>query len=665
VGSNHQDIQPTHSGPLQLSEENGQQKHIEPYMEPSYREHVSGHLGNPRRTVTHHPQPPAAPLPEGPNVVPPPATYTQPATYMGQAGAAGSARQPAGQQQRAGQYPAVWPPQASRGYPPYQPNQPYPNGSTNPYYQQPYASYQGQAWNGYSYPPTYNGYPGYPGTPYPYPYPYNGAYGSYAQPYGYYGYGYYQAQPKPKGSTYQRVIAIIALIFSSIAIFIGLACMGLLTLTVIGISMQNLNATQTASAFSGIALLTSLTLSGVGGGSFGLWHSIRALMRRPSIEFKLPSLQLKFPATAELRERWQSSSARRWQQAMISGNKLLVKVPWFVVFLLLYVIMIAIGLSVRGNAQIASDTWLTILLIGLSGLLPALTVMTLGAWRTHNPSDTHWPTTWRHFAMSLISGATSAILFAMILEAILEIVVSLGFGHINAFQLSDPNAPLPKDIHVILYMIILLSVIAPFVEEGVKPLAVITMLGRINSAAEAFTMGMACGIGFDLIETSSYIGMGYSNWVDIAIERSSAGLLHSFGAGMTALGWYLLTHRDSLPKRRVLIAFGCMLYAVLQHATWNASFLFSYLPAPVGPYIQNGVITIGSYQLPAELIIYAIETALMLIFLWFVTGKLRRLSSPRKSETPQQVPQATNVPPQFPGNNQPDPQGSYPQPVRS
>lgn len=644
---------------------------MEPYLEPSYREHVSGHLGDPRQTVYHHPQPSAAPLPEGPNVVPPPAAYTQPATYMGHARATGSAQQPAGQQQqRAGQYPPTWPPQAYRGYPPYQPYQPYPNGNnrTNPYYQQPYAGYQGQAWNGYSYPPTYNGYPGYPGTPYPYPYsypyPYNNAYGAYAQPYGYYGYGYYQAQPRPKGSTYQRVIAVIALIFSSLAIIIGLGCMLILTLTIIRTSTGSLTATQTVSAFSGITLLTALTLSGVGGGSFGLWHSIRALMRRPSIEFKLPSLQLKFPIAAELREQWQRSGAQRWQQAMISGNKLLVKIPWFVVFLLLYVVMIAIGLSVRGNDQIASDTWLTVLLIGLAGLLPALTVMTLGAWRVHDPRDAHWTTTWRHFAMSLISGATSAILFAIILEAILEIVVTLGFGRINAFQLSDPNAPLPKDIHVILYMIILLSVIAPFVEEGVKPLAVITMLGRISSAAEAFIMGMACGIGFDLIETSSYIGMGYSNWVDIAIERSSAGLLHSFGAGMTALGWYLLTHRDSLPKRRVLIAFGCMLYAIVQHATWNGSFLFSYLPAPVGPYIEKGIITIGSYQLPAELIIYAIETVLMLIFLWFVTGKLRRLSSPRKPEASQQAPQASNVPSQIPGNSQQDPQGSYPQPIR-
>lgn len=647
MGSNNQDFQPTRSEPhveprSTSVQDNKQQGKQESYMEPSYREHVSGSLGNARlKKELQRPQPPAAPVPEAP-----PARQAKP--------------------------PAK---QAGWVYPSNQPNQYYPNGYNHQYYNQPYPGQpQGN--------PNHNGYPGYPNRAYPYPYNnqngYYGAYGqpyaqpygqpyqpygqSYGQPYGqpYNYYGYYQhyyGQQRPKGSTYQRVIAIIASIFSFLAVIMGLLCLILLILTLFGMSRPNLSSAQIGAAFSGVTLLTALTVSGVGGGGFGLWHSIVALMRRPSIEFKLPSIRLAFPVSPELRERWKSNGAARWQQAMISGNKLLIKIPWFVVFLLLYVGMIAIGLSVRGNNTIAANTWLTVLLIGLAGVLPALAVLTLGAWRVHNPRDEHWPTTWRRLAMALISGATSAILFAMILEAVLEIVVTLGFGHINAFQLSDPNAPLPKDIHAILYMIILLSVIAPFVEEGVKPLAVITMLGRINSAAEAFTMGMACGIGFDLIETSSYIGMGYSNWVDVAIERSSAGLLHSFGAGMTALGWYFITHRKALPKNRVLIAFGCFLYAVLQHATWNASFLFDYLPAPVGNYIQNGVIMIGSYPLPAEMIIYSIETVLMLIFLWFVTGKVRGLSSTNNTNKPEE--QSKDKLHQLAGTREP-----YPQPVR-
>ena len=315
-------------------------------------------------------------------------------------------------------------------------------------------------------------------------------------------------------------------------------------------------------------------------------------MKKKSLEFKIPSIRLET-----------------------------FRLPWFVIFLALYVVMITIGLIIRGNTQVIDMTWLTVLMIELAGLFPALTILTLGVWRVHKTGDAHWPTTWRRLSVALISGATSAILFAMILELILGYAIQTAL-QISSDPLSNANAPLPTNLNDIIYLFLVAAVLAPLVEETVKPLAAVTMIGRIGSAGEAFILGMACGIGFDLIETSGYIGMGYSNWVDVAIQRSSAGLLHSFGAGMTALGWYFLTHRNSLPKKRILIAIGCGLYAILQHAIWNGSFVFQLLPAPIGPYFDTGVIIIGNYPLPSILIIYAIETILMIIFLLFVTGKL-------------------------------------------
>jgi len=98
----------------------------------------------------------------------------------------------------------------------------------------------------------------------------------------------------------------------------------------------------------------------------------------------------------------------------------------------------------------------------------------------------------------------------------------------------------------------------------------------------------------------------------------------------------------------------------LQHATWNASFLFGYLPAPVGNYIQNGVIMIGSYPLPAQMIIYSIETVLMLIFLWFVTGKIRRLSSTTNTNNPEE--ESKQIP--VPNGQRVDSREPYPQTVR-
>src|SRR5205085_9606137 len=134
----------------------------------------------------------------------------------------------------------------------------------------------------------------------------------------------------------------------------------------------------------------------------------------------------------------------------------------------------------------------------------------------------------------------------------------------------------PRDPKTLIFMLAPGSVVTPLVEEGFKPLAVVTMIGRIRSASEAFILGMACGIGFDMIETTAYIGKGYHDWIHVAIERSTAGLLHGFGAGMMALGWYYITHKDALKRNHLQIGLGCMLYAILQHAIWNGSFVLAF-----------------------------------------------------------------------------------------
>ncbi|GHO85453.1 hypothetical protein KSZ_34590 [Dictyobacter formicarum] len=432
-------------------------------------------------------------------------------------------------------------------------------------------------------------------APHGYYQPYNGYYNAYGYPP--YGYPPYTWQPpKPARDTYQFVIAIIATICSSIVCLTGIICGFILFITVIMMPYSTLH-NKPEQMFGSITMFTALTIAGLGGGTFSLYHSIQALRRKKSWEFKVPSIKL--------------------------SN---FKLPWFAVFLVLYIVMVAIGLMIRGNVQVAQTTWLTVLMIGLAGLLPALTIFTLGAWRIRHKNDEHWTTTWRRVAVAITSGATSAILFAMIFELLLGLVIQAGL-HINGFQLDDPNMPIPNNMRAIVYLFLLVAVVAPLVEEGVKPLAVVALIGRISSASEAFLLGMACGIGFDLVETSGYIGMGYSNWVDVAIQRSSAGLLHSFGAGMTALGWYYLTHSKSLQRNRIWIGLGCGVYAIMQHAIWNGSFVFQLLPAPLGPYFDKGTITIGSYPIPSIMIIYSIETALMIVFFLFVTGKLGRNST--------------------------------------
>lgn len=580
-----------------------------PFEEFSYREHATSPLeAQPSQPLAQGMSQP--PSPEGPSSLPP-AYYAPTPPINGQRAAGGgiSSAQPVGQQPVQQQsYPAQ---QGMQAYPPYlAPNYPAQNGY-NPQIQQIPQAQQSQQGNA----PGYAHYPYYPQTnqpayaPVPQGWQGNGyappisyapnaqaASGGYANngyyypayyypPYYYPTYGYanfYAAQPqRPKRDGYLFTMAIISTVCSSIVLLTGLLCTLFLALFALAAGTSTSTSSQPEALFGGIVLFTALALAGLVGGSFGLFHSINSLLKRRSREFKLPR----------------------------SG-----------IFLGLYVILLIIGFIVRGSAQVIANIPLSIFLIALAGLLPAMTILSFTIRRLHYPKEARWPTTWRRFAIALISGATSAILIALILEEVLGLIVQLGLN-LTSFNLND-TTNVPSDPRAILYLFLVASVIAPIVEETAKPLAVIALIGRMNSAAEAFFLGMACGIGFDLIETTGYISEGYRNWVDVAVERSTAGLLHGFGAGMTALGWYFLTHRNSLKNRRVLIAIGCIIYAMVQHAIWNASSLLVLLPAPIGPFLNNGQIMIGSYPLQSILLVYLIISILILVFLIFVTGKL-------------------------------------------
>jgi len=173
-------------------------------------------------------------------------------------------------------------------------------------------------------------------------------------------------------------------------------------------------------------------------------------------------------------------------------------------------------------------------------------------------------------------------------------------------------------------LLLLLSVIAPLVEELVKPLAVLVLIGRVKSKGEAFALGLACGIGFNLVETTGYISSGYNDWLTVALVRSGAGLLHGFGAGMVALGWYYLTHKEESPwQKRLWLTLGCAGYAVLQHAFWNGSVGLAFLPGPIGSFFQNWSWNTGPIALDGIELINIVEMIAILFFFVYVSGRLR------------------------------------------
>ena len=433
---------------------------------------------------------------------------------------------------------------------------------------------------------VYQQYPGYPA--------------GYA-PYDYSPYAWQPQPPHPKRDGYLLAMAISSLVGSSLVLLIGLIFTGLLLLAT-ALPNKTMNGSQQFDVAIVIALFICV---GIIGGSFGLYHSIRSLIKKPSADFSL---------------------------------------PWFWIFLVFYIAVAVIGFVLHSRGQEVAFPVLSVTLIVLAAVLPALAVTAIAVRRLRvravKPLKDKWETSWRRFTLALLSGATLSVTLAGVLEFVLLVVLIL-LTHAQGMQnlvscVNTPNVQNCQNAGAYSLLFITIAVVAPLVEETVKPLAVVLLIGRVRSAAEAFVLGLACGIGFDIVETSLYISSGYHDWLNVALTRTGAGLLHGFGAAMVALGWYYLTHaKEPGHHKAFLRAFACWFYAVFQHAVWNGSVTLVLLPGPVGQFLQNWTLNLGFASVPSDVVINSIETLFILAFFIYMTGKLR--SKPASPSVPLQA----------------------------
>jgi len=425
-------------------------------------------------------------------------------------------------------------------------------------------------------PPTTPGASEHFGSPPPFQHiPYQPPYPNYSYAVPSYPYAPYMLQPRRDGQRlYQLIVGILALVCSLLSFLGGLICLLLLPLIIR--AAQYSRELTPDQEFASTALLITLSIAGLGGGLFSSYHSLRALFKKRSANFQL---------------------------------------PWFWIFFVLYGIVIGIAFAIASTQTEFPGLPVAMTLIILAALLPALGFLALGTRIIHYPRRALWPTTWRRFTLSLTSGATLSILLAMILEMVVGYIFMLQIG-IGSDILSQDK--LPTDPGKLFYLFISLAVVAPVVEELVKPIGTFVMLGRIRSAGEAFIIGLAGGIGFNLVETTMYISQGYNDWLQIALLRSAAGLLHGFGAAMVSLGVYYLFHPKETGKyNHILLGILCIAYAIFQHGLWNGSTLLETIP-----FFAN-TLTIGTAELPVMIFVYATLALLMLAFFVFVSFKLR------------------------------------------
>lgn len=506
---------------------------------------------------------------------------------------------------------------------PYQPYQPYQGATTaaRPAYPPPYAPYPPYPPYGGAYPPGQQGQastqgtppyrPQVPYTPYPYPYPpapqsgqqpqvrapgqpiypqgqaapgYPAPAYPYPQPYWAYPYPVMVAPRRPPGEVYSLVVAWIVFSFGIVSIVGGLL---LLLLGGVAASSGSGDSLSVLSTFAGF------TLGPILGGILAIVYGISRVMKRPSPSPSLP------PALA---------------------------------MLALTVISLGAGVLLWHVYASPGLAFAVLPLALLSGFLPALTILAFGVQRLGAS------TTRRHLWLSLFFGATMAPLFAIILELIATLMIALGFTiarHALSPGISDVTTTAPQSPADVLFVLLVLAVVAPLVEEGLKPLGVVLIVRRLRSPAEAFLLGLAAGIGFDLVETIGYIGSGQADWVSIAIQRIGAGLLHGLGAAMAALGWYYLINGKGIPHRW-LKGFGGLVYAVLQHGIFNGSNLLGLVPGPIGD-LMSKTVYLGSLPLDSGTILFFGYYIIILGILVYMTERLRRGMKPPVGTTPEEV----------------------------
>lgn len=477
----------------------------------------------------------------------------------------------------------------------------------------PPAGLAGDAYPGYPVIPQNGRVPGWPGyavvpgaagvLPSPSP--------AYPAPAGYlphppapgYPYGWYPPAKPPRapGETYQKVVSILALIACSLLLLGGLIALMILAVLSLFDSGEDLSV---------VNLFVMGTIAALVGGGVGMYHSIRALMRQPSVPFSLP------------------------HHGVLAAISLAI---------------LGTGLALFALTEPTGPLAMIEPLVLLSGIAPAFTFLALALQRLGTPGKTpvgenqshsqntglqvllggtpNAGTSWRHIWLALTSGSTLSVGVALVLEAVFALAL-LGF-----FNMSDLNPttfnPSTSNRSAILGLLLLVAVGAPLIEETTKQISGFFLLPRIKGPQDAFLIGMASGIGFAILETSSYIGTGQADWVGIAIQRVGAGLLHGLGAAIAGVGWYYLLRGKGV-RRRWWLGFGCLIYAYIQHAIFNGGAVLLLVASPT---LQTWHVNVFDLHFDASVFYAGALYVIMLGVLLGVTTWLRR-SAPVAGRTP-------------------------------
>ncbi len=172
---------------------------------------------------------------------------------------------------------------------------------------------------------------------------------------------------------------------------------------------------------------------------------------------------------------------------------------------------------------------------------------------------------WIAIAVCFLWGASISVIAAIVLEMILQVSITVTIKD-NLFS----------------YEILTAVIIAPFVEELVKPLALRTktVYRELDEFKDGLIFGAVAGLGFSATENMLYgldfLKEGLVYFLIFMSIRSIGGcLLHASATALTGYGY----GKSLLMKTSVLRVFPYFLVATLMHASYN--FLVSW--PTIGP----------------------------------------------------------------------------------
>jgi RsiW-degrading membrane proteinase PrsW (M82 family) len=291
-----------------------------------------------------------------------------------------------------------------------------------------------------------------------------------------------------------------------------------------------------------------------------------------------------------------------------------------------------VGLVVATAAAIVSGQLLLVNGVGplfwfcflLAAALPPLAALALASQRL-GPA-----TTWRRMLAGLLAGSLLSTNLTILLSvgvSMLAYFLVLPLRDLVTHLLASPSLEKLFFSPALVFAFVGLAIVAPLVEELVKPLGALLLAKRLRGPDEAFLVGMAGGVGFAIVENMLYEAAGNQLWAHITVLRASGGVLHPLTAGLVAVGWYGVRQGQPGGWRRLSGLYGL---AVGIHALWNGG--LTVLMSSAGAYFfgtDTWRLNIYGVGQPGVVAVFMVLEAVALWWLLLtVTARLRAPGTP-------------------------------------